>query len=176
MDRNGLSFNVLRNALYHTARRNSLERWNRLFNFAVIVLGAGSVLSVMQKWIDPGYIGFATAVIGAIQLVWDFGGRAREHAQLQREYYALLASIERITDPSADQLAEWRGEMIRITGNEGPVFRAVDAKAYNDALDATEVYPYEERLKIGLFATLFGGMMTFEGRRFLKLSEADAHN
>lgn len=171
MDRDSLTFNVLRNALYHTARRNSLERWNRLFNFAVIMLGAGAVLSVLQAWINPAWIGFATAMIGAIQLVLDFSGRAREHSQLQRDYYSLLATIERVIDPTPEHIAEWRSEMIRISGNEGPIFKAVDAKAYNDALDACDTYPHEERLRINPVVSLLSGLMTFEGLRFHKLGE-----
>lgn len=171
MDRQNLLFNVLRNALYHTARRRSLETQNRLFNFAVIALGASAVLSVIQPIVRPEYIGIATTVIGAVQLVWDFGGKARDHAQLQRDYLELLSRIEGTIEPSAKQLAAWKGEMIRISSSEGPILRAVDAKAYNDAIDATEFYGPGERLYIGVLPRLFGAVLTFEGHRFDKLSE-----
>ena len=49
-DRNGIRFNVLRNVLYHTARRRVLERTNRLFNCAV-----GELCSVVRPSPDGCY-------------------------------------------------------------------------------------------------------------------------
>ena len=90
-------FNILRNALYHTARRRSLERINRVFNFSIVVLGTAAFGGVVSKLdldnVTAEVIGAPIAVIGALQLVWDFGRQAREHQILQREYYHLLAAL-----------------------------------------------------------------------------------
>ena len=171
-DRDQIRFNVLRNALYHTARRRTLERINRLFNFAVVVLGAaavGDVLAVLG--IDRAHTAMGIAIIGALQLVFDFGRQARDHQTLQRDYYMLLADIEAAPDASAQDCASWYAQMIRITADEPPVLRAVDARAFNDALDATEFYPRHERLAVPLHHRLLGWVLPFEGHTYRKLSE-----
>lgn len=175
-DRQNIRFNVLRNALYHTARRRALERWNRLFNFAVVVLGAAAFGNVMVTYgLQQHWAGMAVAVIGALQLVFDFGRQARDHQVLQRDYYALLADIEAHPDDGGSLCAGWYSRMIAITADEPPVLRALDAKAYNDALDATEAFDSSERLAIPVLHRLLGGMIAFEGHNYRKVGEV-AHS
>lgn len=163
-DRTNVRFNALRNALYHTARRRSLERWNRLFNFLVVVLGTAAVADALQVTGIPNYlIGMAVAVIGALQLVFDFGRQARDHQQLQREYYALLAEIETKPDATPEECAAWQGRMIRITADEPPMLRAVDARAYNDALDASGDFESDQHLMIPFHHRLLAGVFAFDG-------------
>ncbi|MFZ5749879.1 MAG: hypothetical protein ACOY5U_02315 [Pseudomonadota bacterium] len=171
-DRENIRFNVLRNALYHTARRRTFERRDRFFNFLVVVLGTAAAADALAAFdVSQVWIGLAVAVIGALQLVFDFGGLARLHTALQRDYYLLLADIEANPDASAKQCAGWQSRMIRITADEPPLLRAIDAKAYNDALDATSVEASAERLHIPFRHRLLGGLIPFEGARYSKLSE-----
>jgi len=166
-----IRFNVLRNAHYHTARRRSLERTNRVFNFAVVGLGTAAVGGLLNMYsINAEFIGGVVALIGASQLVFDFGRQARDHQALQRDYYNLLADIETETNPDEAQIAEWRGRMIRITADEPPVLRALDAKAYNDTIGAMEM-PKEERLHIPWWQQPFAGLIAFDGHYYLKVSE-----
>lgn len=163
-DRTNIRFNALRNALYHTARRRSLERMNRLFNFLVVILGTAAVADALQvTGIPPYLIGMAVAVIGALQLVFDFGRQARDHQQLQRDYYALLAEIEAKPDATAEECAAWQGKLIRITADEPPVLRAVDAKAYNDAIDASGDFTKDQRLHVPLIQRMLSGLLAFDG-------------
>lgn len=171
-ERDNIYFNVLRNALYHTARRKSLERLNRIFNFLVIILGAAAMGDVLDTvGIAFYWPAFLVTLIGSAQLVFDFGGASRDHRDLQREYYNLLAEIEEQTEPKAEFIAEWRGRMFRITANEPPTLRAVDAKAFNDALDASNLFDGGERLLIPLHHRMLQGVLTFEGHTYRKLSE-----
>lgn len=174
-DRESIRFNTLRNALYHTARRRVLERTNRVFNFLVVVLGASAVGDVFAGvGIERAWVGMAIAVIGALQLVFDFGRQARDHQTLQRDYFSLLADIEAETEPSEKHCADWYSRMIRITADEPPVLRALDAKAYNDALDAIDAHDAGERLVIPFWHRMFGAFVGFDGHRYLKVSESDA--
>lgn len=170
MDADNIRFNVLRNALYHTARRRHYEALSRWLNLIVILLGAAAIATPLGGiGIGSVWIGAAVALVGALQLVFDFGRQARDHQGLQRDYYRLLAEIETTTDPDTSLIARWRGDMIRITADEPPVLRAIDAKAYNDALDALDVYPTGERLAIPLLHRLLGGLLTFEGHNYRKV-------
>ncbi|MBM3603231.1 MAG: hypothetical protein FJX25_00405 [Alphaproteobacteria bacterium] len=171
-NRETIRFNVLRNALYHTARRRSLERVNRVFNFLVVILGTAAASSLGENLQVPTFAtGMAVAILGALQLVYDFGRQARDHQTLQRDYYSLLADIESKIEPDENQCAEWWSKMIRITGDEPPVLRALDAKAYNDAIGATGAFDMSERLRIPLWHRLVGGFFAFEGYHYKKVSE-----
>ncbi|MGY9050004.1 MAG: hypothetical protein ACKVKF_23950, partial [Rhodobacterales bacterium] len=171
-DRENIRFNVLRNALYHTARRRTLERWSRIFNFMVVVLGAAAVGNVVEIYgIPQHWVGMSVAIIGALQLVFDFGRQARDHQTLQRDYFSLLAEIEAAPSADSDTCAGWYSQMIRISADEPPILRALDAKAYNDALDASGSFDSTERLEIPFFHRCIGGFVAFEGYNFRKLSE-----
>lgn len=173
-DPENIRFNVLRNALYHTARRLRFERLNRWFNLAIILLGATAMSDVLGRMGVPAFVvGAAVAVLATLQLVFDFGGSARDHRQLQREYYDLLADIEASVEPDATQCALWYSRMIRIAGEEPPVMRAVDAKAYNDAIGAMEM-DQEQRLHIPLVHRLLQNWVSFEGYTYRKLCEMPA--
>lgn len=172
IDRENLYFNVLRNALYHTARRNWYERVTRWFNFIVVVLSATAFTGLFASFgLTPVVSGAAIAAIAAYQLAFDPAGHSRDHHVLQREYYRLLGEIEANPDSDDRQLALRRGEMIRITGDEPPTMRAIDAKAYNDAIDATGIYDSDQRLKISLWVRLLGGFFTMDGVTFKKFCE-----
>jgi hypothetical protein len=167
-------FNVLRNALYQTARRMSFERLNRWFSFFVIILGAAAMVELVTGFGVPAVLPSAmVTAIGALQLTFDFGGKARQHHDLQRQYYNLLADIEQTVDPDVAQIAHWYGSMIRIAGDEAPILRAIDAKAYNDAVDAMEM-DRQLRLQIPWHHRVLQGVLTFEGHTYRKLSELQA--
>ncbi|MDP8249595.1 hypothetical protein [Pseudochrobactrum saccharolyticum] len=140
-------------------------------NFAVVLLGAAAFsdilkgLSISQHW-----IGAAVATIAAAQLAFDFGGMARTHQQLQRDYYNLLADIEAASKPNERQCAQWYASMVRITGDEPPTLRAIDAKAYNDAHASMEL-PADERLVIPIRHMIFKNWCSFEGYTYQKISE-----
>lgn len=174
-DRDNIRFNVLRNALYHTARRLTYERWSRWLNFVVVILGAAAMGSLMEQFgFSSIWAGAGIAMAGSLQLVFDFSGAARDHQALQRDYYGLLADIEAAVDPDERQLAEFFSRMIRLAGDERPIMKAVDAKAYNDAIDATGIYPQEERLVIPFFHWLTANWLSYSGREYRKVREVGA--
>lgn len=139
-------FDALRSALYHTERRKFFDFLNRLVNFVIVLLGAGAaakwakLVHLEDVWIELAIVVFATA-----QLVFDFGGSARVHEFLQRRLYELLAEIEGSDgyDPAA--MRKWSSKLLTITADEPMTMRALDAIAYNKALDA--IVPADEKYK-----------------------------
>ncbi|MBO6759152.1 MAG: hypothetical protein JJ902_22700 [Roseibium sp.] len=170
-DRDNIRFNVLRNALYHTARRQFFERLSRMTSFVVVVLGASAMSDVASHFgFATIWLGFAIAVFGAIQLAFDYGGQARDHQQLQRDYYNLLADIEESAQHDEAECGAWYARMLRITSAEPPILRAIDAKAYNDALDAVEG-DRRERLYVPWHHKPFGWLLSFDGHTYEKVWE-----
>lgn len=140
----GPKFDALRCAIYHTARRNYLDFLNRFLNFVVIVLGA-SVAGKAAKLIhleEEAWLEFAVLIVATAQLTFDFGYRARTHEILQKKYNDMLAEIE--LDPSPDE-KRYNAKLFTIAGDEPMPLRALDALAYNAALDATTSDPEMKR-------------------------------
>lgn len=130
-------FDALRNAIYHTERRTFLDLLNRLLNFLVIILGTGVIGKAALQghtetlWLEIGVVFFAT-----LQLVFDFGGRARAHEFLQKRYYELLAEMESENLDSEPFKIKWSCKLLTLAGDEPMAMRALDALAYNKALSA----------------------------------------
>lgn len=130
-------FDALRNALYHTERRNFLDLLNRFLNLLVILLGAGvagkaaKLFHIEENWLELGVVLFAT-----LQLVFDFGGRARDHQFLQRRYYEMLSEMESEDLEDSAIKTKWSTKLLTIASDEPMPMRALDAIAYNKALSA----------------------------------------
>ena len=165
-------FNALRNSIYHAARREYYDFLNRLLNFFVIILGAGvagkasKLFHVEELWLEFGVLVFATA-----QLTFDFGSKARTHEFLQRKYTDMLAEIE--LDSTADA-AKWNSKLHTIAGEEPMPMRALDALAYNAALDATTSDRKEKednRLRVPFCHRLLRHILAREGYEYRLESE-----
>jgi hypothetical protein len=129
-----LRFEATRNAIYHAARRRFFELLSRFLSFLVVVSGTvavGNLINWDVKWPAAG-----AAVIGAMQLVFDFNGRARLHENLQRRYFEIIAKIEKILTPTEQEVADLKSEMNLLYADEPPPMRALDAIAYNKACDS----------------------------------------
>ncbi|MFO3796998.1 MAG: hypothetical protein ACK8QZ_06890 [Anaerolineales bacterium] len=137
LSRDALRHNFLRNALYHTARRRVLEGWSRLSNFVVLALGTTSAADALVGFgISQGLLGLAVAIVAAMQFAFDWSGRARTHEFLQRRNYEVLAQIETKPELAKRQGAEFQGQISLLSAEEPPTHRALDAMAYNEALDS----------------------------------------
>lgn len=135
-------FDALRNAIYHAERRTFFDTLNKGLNFLVIIFGAGvagkaaHLLHLDDLVLEMGVLLFAT-----IQLVFDFGTRARDHDFLQRRYYEMLSKMERDVDDSETALRHRSAELLVIAADEPMPMRALDALAYNKALSAVVTDP-----------------------------------
>ncbi|MGO4917673.1 hypothetical protein [Pseudogemmobacter sp. W21_MBD1_M6] len=167
-----LAHRAMRNALYQAARRRWLEAMDRCFSFSVVALGAAIIVqTVVPFGVETMYIGAAVVIIGAYHLALDLSGRAREHQTLQQKYYALLARIAQETNPSPETIEFVEAQMTIIAREEPPILRAVDAKAFNDAIAALGHYDDSERLVIPAWMRPLQNVLTFEGYDFKKVSQ-----
>jgi hypothetical protein len=164
-------FDALRNAIYHTSRGRFLDTLNRLLNFIVIVFGAAAVskvagaLDFRELWIELGVVFFATG-----QLVFDFAGKASVHLFLQKRYYDLLSEMETSkTDNDADK-KRWSAKLLTVAADEPLPMRALDAIAYNTALDSYVEDPEQiatYRLYVSWWQTRLRHIWPFAGTQFV---------
>ena len=162
-------FDALRNAIYHTERRFFFDLINRLINFMVIALGASVAgkaagqLNFPELWLELSVVIVATA-----QLVFDFGSRARTHEFLQKRYYELLAEME--TGDSEAKRKQWGEKLMTIAADEPMAMRALDALAYNKAVDATISDPQrvaECRLRVPWWHRRLRHFIAFQGAKYV---------
>jgi hypothetical protein len=164
-------FDALRNAIYHTSRGRFLDSLNRFLNFIVIVLGATAVSKIAgnfefkEAWVELGVVIFAT-----VQLVFDFGGRSSVHLYLQKRYYELLTEMETgKTDTDAEK-RRWSAKLLTIAADEPLPMRALDAIAYNTALDSLIEDPDEVatyRLHVSWWQRRLRHIWPFQGSQFV---------
>jgi hypothetical protein len=162
-------FDALRNAIYHTERRFFFDIINKLINFTVIALGASvagkaaAQLHFPELWLELGVVAVATA-----QLVFDFGSRARTHEFLQKRYYELLGEME--TADSDAKRKHWGERLMTLAADEPMAMRALDALAYNKAVDATIDDPQqvaERRLHVPWLHRRLRHFIAFQGAKYL---------
>jgi hypothetical protein len=163
-------FDALRNAIYHTARGRFLDALNRLFNFLVIVLGATAVGKLVDAFHAGSWVELSIVLIATAQLVFDFAGRSSTHIFLQKRYYDLLAEME--VNPSDDdgERRKWSNKLLTLAGDEPLPMRALDAIAYNTALDALinesdQLKKY--RLHIPWLFRRLRHLIAFQGTQFM---------
>jgi hypothetical protein len=157
-----LRFDLLRNALYHTARGQFFDWCMRALNFLVIVLGATAI----SDWVpNAKLLAGGAALAGAIQLVADFSGLARLHGYLQRRCYELLSELETETEPTEKKIAAIRGKLTALYGEEPPPMRALDAIAYNAACDS--VGKSDGRVRVAWWQWILSNFWPFNGTEFV---------
>ena len=124
-----LRFDLLRSALYHDQRQQALARWHKALMFLSILLGSSAIAAFGSQYPHVGQAaGLVVAIIGAAQLVFDFGGAARDHADLRRRFYALLSEA----GPDCD-VKVVTAQMTLAFADEPPIVPRVNRKAHNAA-------------------------------------------
>ena len=172
-----IRLSLLRNALYHSYRRRFLEGVVRWFNFATVLLGGAAATDFLGRYgLDQVEVGLAVALFGALQLVWDPGRRASEHQQFQKEYYRLLAKVPGLDLFGSDDIARFDRCIADLSADEPPTLRGLDAKAYNDALDALGDFSSEAaRLHIPRLHRALAGWVQFSGQQYQPKRTGQTH-
>jgi hypothetical protein len=127
-----LRFDVLRNALYHTARTQFLDFCSKATNFIIIICGASAIGGLFDI---PKWLAAISVVAATFQLVGDFAVLARQHAYFQRRCYELLAQLDSIAADAPEELEEINEKLTLLYGEEPPTMWALNAIAYNEACE-----------------------------------------
>jgi hypothetical protein len=158
-----VELDVLRNACYHEDRASYFASVHRWMMFCVVLTGSSAFVALagflpdwwkLQSLALAGPIG---AVIGLIDLVFDPTGKARLHDRLRRESILLLADVQdcRIAVEKLD------GALTRLYADDPPTMHAVNALAYNRAMEA-HGRDRDDLLKVGFWARAFRHLRSFD--------------
>ncbi|GGG77803.1 hypothetical protein GCM10011415_28390 [Salipiger pallidus] len=130
-----LKFDLLRSALYHDLRETKLKRVHRILVFANLLAGSGAIAAFGYQFPVVGQVaGVFVAAISSAQLVWDYAGAARDHADMRRRFYGLLAD----TECPAEEIPvlDLRSRMVLIYADEPPMVRKTNEIAHDQAGEA----------------------------------------
>jgi hypothetical protein len=127
-ERQKFQITCLRNSHYHEDRERFFARLHKLTMFVVVLGGATTFAPLERYWITALII----TVAGLVDLVFDVSGKSRLHASLRRRIYEILAESQ---DDDVD-LIKSKKRAIDVYADEPPCMHAVNALAYNSAMEA----------------------------------------
>jgi hypothetical protein len=110
LDRWNIDFSVAKCMRYHTYRRSfweSFDYWTKIF---VLISGTaviGAIISNTHTWWSEIAAG-TVAVLTIMDIVLDFGGRARAHSDLYRSFCHLAKEIAENITPTALDISKWK--------------------------------------------------------------------
>ena len=122
----GARWQALTNGHYHSQRESFMGFCDRLLTFAVLMAGAG-VFATALSALAQSSLAIAVTTFATVQLVFAIGPSSKNHAILREKYFAIAADLEvsRLSRCEAD------AEMLRLAGQEGPIYHAVHALSEN---------------------------------------------
>jgi hypothetical protein len=132
---------------------------------AVLIGGSGAVaLIAAASSVWTVVLSIVAAVAAASDAAFGWVVLARDHADLARRFYDVLAAVENGCDSEAD-CRRLRGSLVTLYGDELPPMRAVDAVAYNAA--QRSLYGDDgKRLRVRWWESAFRHLWPFSGADF----------
>ena len=156
-----IKFSCLRNAAYHEDFERFYTRAHKVLMFLVVALGAAALgVAVLYDSKFGLVFTFFATIAALVDLLWDVDGMARLHASLRRRCYDLLARLESGEPP--DKLSV---EFLRLVTDEPPPMYAVNALAFNTAVEATG-RPATQKYVLRPWHVLFRHWLSFSERDF----------
>ncbi|MEI8396900.1 MAG: hypothetical protein WCF85_19365 [Rhodospirillaceae bacterium] len=125
-----LNFSIEKSMRYHQRRRAHFDTTHRLL--MLISLLAGSAAFASTGVMSAQYFGLLGAVVGALNLVWAFSHRARDHEILFRRFSELAVELRSAPSPAESDMRRWIGRRIAIEADEPAVYWAVEADCWNE--------------------------------------------
>ncbi|MBZ9822303.1 hypothetical protein, partial [Mesorhizobium sp. CA4] len=163
-------FDLASEIAYQAIREQYFARLNRVLTGVQVFLGT-SAAAAMLSWV-PGlavWLVSASALAGVLLLVMDPAGAARDHRALRSRLQMIRAGLEEHTD-TEESLRRARAGVIRICADAPPGYRAAQAIAFNNAVNAfyDEKAASQHRYKIGFWRGLLANVFPMRGHRFAK--------
>lgn len=127
-DIDALKFGVEKSLRYHQRRRAHYEGLHSKLMLGVILSGSAAFGGLLK----PEFLGLFGAALGALDLVFSFSIKAREHDFLYRRFSELLKEIVAKRAPTVDDHAQWIQRRLDIEADEPPVYWALEASCDNE--------------------------------------------
>ncbi|MEQ1650620.1 MAG: hypothetical protein ABL898_18745 [Hyphomicrobiaceae bacterium] len=171
-------FDALRNAIYHALREAFFGAWHRRLLFLIIATGTSGATGLFEKVVSAplggSLVAGAAALFAAAELAYDPKGRSSDHQKFKEKYFEIWNEAGCCDQISAEKLKTWRQQMNELTAQEPKSYRALDSQARNQAIDGTQGYNADDRIKLCLIVSLTSNWIPYSNRRFLTVTEYQA--
>ena len=119
VERFGIDFDVAKSIRYHAYRRSFWQRIDRLSKIVTTISSAAVLFTIIkQDGESAKWLAFGVAVAGTADLILGFSEKARDHDGLYRSFALLAQDIALNTEPSKQEIAEWKRRRLAIEMDE----------------------------------------------------------
>jgi len=120
--------------LYHQKREHYFARADLLCTLLITISAASAVAALLkQVAVVDLAVSVATAILAVVQLVLNFGARAREHGKLAVDYRRLRAEAERAgLRWTEEQCSDFSARALEIEADEPPPLGALVVYCQNE--------------------------------------------
>lgn len=127
----GLSCDAERSFRYHAHRRGFFDTLHRLTMLGVLICGSAVVADGFG---DPKWFGAIAGILAALDMVYSYANKARNHEFLYRRLMALSSRLAIIAPGTDAELDEIDREYHQILADEPPPYRALNALCHNEVM------------------------------------------
>lgn len=161
-----LSFEIDKSIRYHVRRRAHYEWLHRITMLGIILLGSAAFAGIKD---GTEWLAGAAAVLGALDLVYSWSHKARDHQQLAYRFADLEIQLVQLKDRTLDVIAELTARRKRIEVDEPPTYYALEADCWNESCRAKSDDDEYEKLHIPFLCRRMRNWLRFEGMEFKKV-------
>ena len=133
-----LLFSVRRSVRYHVRRERFFDRAHHVGAFVAALSGSATIATLLaghQELVTAAAA--ATALAGAVEMVFGLARKARRHNHLAREFIALERDLVRAGEELPEpRLRELEAVRLDIEAREPPVLRVLDAICHDELVTA----------------------------------------
>ncbi|HRQ80360.1 MAG TPA: hypothetical protein PKZ97_04510 [Azospirillaceae bacterium] len=123
---------------------------------------------------NPEALGLFGAGLGALDLVFSFSIKARDHDFLHRRFSELAKEIIGKRVPTQEDLAGWIQQRLDIEADEPPVYWALEASCDNE-ITLAKGRQRHGLVRLGLWRTLLMHWHRFEAAEMPRVAPPRAH-
>jgi hypothetical protein len=157
----GVQFRVHVSMRYHQSRRAWWTNLNRISSAAGALAGSAALVAVFGKshpenW---AYVSAVAGTVAALNAAFGFADRAREHADLYRNFSSIAARMATATRSDDAAGAEFEAEVLQVEASEPPSIHTLNVICHNQECEARGL-PQENRCKVYLVNRVFKSWFT----------------
>jgi hypothetical protein len=99
----------------------------------VLLSGSAAFANALD---NPRWFGLVAATLGALDLVFGFSHRARDHEVLHKRFTDLAADLRTTASPTQEEVQRWERRRLEIEADEPPTYWALEASCWNEVAHA----------------------------------------
>ncbi len=152
-----LKFAIEKSLRYHQRRRGFFDAMHNAIMFGVIICGSAAFAGE-----SPKLAGAIAALIGALDLVFQFSHKARDHQSLFQRFSELNVAVTTTEISTNKELDILVAKRLKIESDEPPIFWALEADCDNETAIAWGRDKSSGLIRLEWYQRLFMNFLRFD--------------